>query len=374
MSNKIIDLYSGCGGFSLGADMAGFETSVAIDIDSDLLSGFARNFPETRAIRADVSKLNEKFWDDLGLQDRPAGVIGGPPCQGFSRMGKREKRDPRNALIGAFFDQVDILRPKFFVLENVEGLLDAGCRKVLDRELGRVKSDYAVLQPMLIDSAAYGAATKRRRVIVVGYDPKEVNCIAEDDFKAPARKRKATVSDAIRDLPSPRASVTIDNGFSWASYPESREISRYAKKMRKLPTKKIGWKIAKDALSNGRVTGVQGTAHNSSVIRRFDETQPGTVESISRYPRLSWGGLCPTLRAGTGKDRGSYQSMRPIHPEEPRVITVREAARLQGFPDWFVFHPTKWHSFRMIGNSVSPIMSHAVLSVIASKLELKLAA
>ncbi|KAA1337570.1 DNA cytosine methyltransferase, partial [Escherichia coli] len=72
----------------------------------------------------------------------------------------------------------------------------------------------------------------------------------------------------------------------------------------------------------------------------------------------------PTLRAGTGADKGSHQAVRPLHPDSGRVITVREAARLQGFPDWFCFHPTKWHSFRMIGNSVSPIVSKAILSKI----------
>jgi DNA (cytosine-5)-methyltransferase 1 len=79
---------------------------------------------------------------------------------------------------------------------------------------------------------------------------------------------------------------------------------------------------------------------------------------------LKWDGQCPTLRAGTGSDRGSFQSVRPIHPDEPRVITVREAARLQGFPDCHFFHKTVWHSFRMIGNSVSPFVSEAVFCAI----------
>ncbi|MNG21187.1 Modification methylase AplI [compost metagenome] len=120
---------------------------------------------------------------------------------------------------------------------------------------------------------------------------------------------------------------------------------------------------------HGEISGVINTKHTQPVIERFSETRPGETELVSRYPRLSWGGHCPTLRAGTGSDKGSFQAMRPIHPSEPRVITVREAARLQGFPDWFLFHPTIWHSFRMIGNSVSPLMSHHLMSIIAEKLE-----
>jgi len=92
------------------------------------------------------------------------------------------------------------------------------------------------------------------------------------------------------------------------------------------------------------------------------------MDKISKFPRLRWDGLCPTLRAGTDKHKGSYQAVRPIHPDEDRVITPREAARLQGFPDWFQFSPTKWHSFRQIGNSVSPFVGEAVLDVIRCKL------
>jgi len=92
------------------------------------------------------------------------------------------------------------------------------------------------------------------------------------------------------------------------------------------------------------------------------------MDKVSKFPRLSWDGLCPTLRAGTDSSRGSYQAVRPIHPDKNRVITPREAARLQGFPDWFQFSPTKWHSFRQIGNSVSPFVAEAVLDVIRCKL------
>ncbi|HFX4291534.1 TPA: DNA cytosine methyltransferase, partial [Escherichia coli] len=100
------------------------------------------------------------------------------------------------------------------------------------------------------------------------------------------------------------------------------------------------------------------------VKARYSSILPGMVDPVSKSKCLLWDGLCPTLRAGTGSDKGSHQAVRPLHPEEGRVITVREAARLQGFPDWFVFHHTKWHSFRMIGNSVSPLMSKHIMGEI----------
>ena len=117
-----------------------------------------------------------------------------------------------------------------------------------------------------------------------------------------------------------------------------------------------------------RVSGCIGTKHTTVVTERFSALAEGTIDGPSRAVRLDRKGLCPTLRAGTGPERGSFQALRPIDPTEPRVITPREAARLQGFPDWFVFDPTKWHSFRQIGNSVSPVLAEAVLKVIGQRM------
>lgn len=129
-------------------------------------------------------------------------------------------------------------------------------------------------------------------------------------------------------------------------------------------------------LEEGYISGFMNTVHSDSVKKRYEEVEPGKMDYVSKSVKLKWNGQAPTLRAGTGSDKGSYQAVRPLHPDHGRVITVREAARLQGFPDWFVFHPTKWHSFRMIGNSVSPHLSHKILSLIKSKLgkNLKVAA
>jgi DNA (cytosine-5)-methyltransferase 1 len=118
----------------------------------------------------------------------------------------------------------------------------------------------------------------------------------------------------------------------------------------------------------GSVSGCLGTRHTPKVAARYDRLKPGQKDQISKAVRLKPDGLCPTLRAGTGADKGSYQAVRPIHPTAARVITPREAARLQGFPDWFQFAPSKWHSFRQIGNSVSPFVGEAVLAVIFSKI------
>jgi DNA (cytosine-5)-methyltransferase 1 len=121
---------------------------------------------------------------------------------------------------------------------------------------------------------------------------------------------------------------------------------------------------------DNHVTNSMLTLHEPRVVRRFASTLQGMVEQKSRFHRLHPNGLCSTLRAGTGSERGAYTSPRPIHPNKARVITVREAARLHSFPDWFRFHRTKWHGFRQVGNSVPPLLGRAIAKSILMALGL----
>lgn len=364
----LIDLFSGCGGFSLGAELAGFRSLVAVDIEPTLQVGFKRNFPRTKAIHADVAQIRKEDWSELIGRTRPDGIIGGPPCQGFSRIGKRSMEDPRNSLVDHFYRHVEELSPKFFIMENVEGLLDESSRPVLEQAIERVCGRYRIVGPLVVNAADYGAATNRKRVIVVGYDPHECDPVSSEYLLSPDG-RSADVWDAIADLPSPIKQTKNSDDFGWARYPNCPiELSAYAAALRAPPPVGLGWEYAVEQLQKGIVSGLFETVHSDKVASRYSQTPCGTADKISKSYKLAWDGLCPTLRAGTGPERGAFQAVRPLHPEQGRVITVREAARMQGFPDWFVFHPTKWHSFRMIGNSVSPALSFGLLSRIYEKL------
>lgn len=368
-----VDLFSGCGGFGLGAELAGFENIASIDIDPNLQYSYKLNFPNAKVHLADVSTLSSAFWDKAIGAVRPDLVIGGPPCQGFSRIGLRKPEDPRNSLITHFFHQILLLQPKLFVMENVEGILDSQNRAILDDALNLVSSSYNVLGPFKINALDCGAATSRKRVLVIGCRSEMSILPIHNRLLAPSA-RPVTVSEAIGDLPSPSIpAMKKENNYDWWGSSNEVPLSKYAKEMRKTAIN-VGAKFSTQMLKAGLISGLMKTTHTESVASRFASTPPGSIELISRYPRLSWDGHCPTLRAGTGSDKGSFQAMRPIHPMEPRVITVREAARLQGFPDWFLFHPTIWHSFRMIGNSVSPIMSKYVLSLLLKAFDLREAA
>ncbi len=371
-----VDLFSGCGGFGLGAELAGYDVIAAVDNEPNLQSAYRLNFPSTRAILADIGELDKSAWGFvLGKGNQRLDLlIGGPPCQGFSRIGLRQKDDPRNSLIGHFFRHVRLLRPRVFVMENVEGLMDTGNSTFLMEALATLPSYYKIVGPVVISAADLGAPTTRKRVIVVGYDRRDVDEIDLNAIHALKSEARISVRDAIADLPEPVIVGKDKQNYGWARYPELGYISDYARQRRVFPDRHIGWQHALTQLSLGNVSGLFETLHSTTVKDRFIETRQGKVEPISRYPKLAWAGQCPTLRAGTGADKGSFQAMRPIHPSLPRVITVREGARLQGFPDWFVFHPAKWHSFRMIGNSVSPIVSEALLKLLSTKSALRVAA
>lgn len=360
----------------MGAELAGFHSLAAVDIDKDLQSAYNLNFPLTKTINTDLSLLTPASWKSILNGKKIDGIIGGPPCQGFSRIGLRKTDDPRNALLGQYFRQVRELKPKFFLMENVEGLLDEKNKPILDAALNLIPGNYHVVGPLKINALDCGAATSRKRVVIIGIDPSFMDRIYAQEIVSSLIKPPTTVKEAISDIPSPHEDElqSSKKSFNWTHYKSSLGLSDYALRMRAMPPKGLGSQLSLERLIHGEISGIINTKHTQPVIERFSETRPGETEPISRYPRLSWDGYCPTLRAGTGSDKGSFQAMRPIHPSEPRVITVREAARLQGFPDWFLFHPTIWHSFRMIGNSVSPLMSHHLMDIIASKLERRAAA
>lgn len=364
MNDSAIDLFSGCGGLSLGAHLAGLQTAIAIDIDKNLSSSFCRNFPSASLLNSDLLQTDpSSIRKQFGIR-RPMAVIGGPPCQGFSVMGRRQVGDPRNMLLGRFFEYVRYFKPSFFLMENVPGLAAASTASVLEAALDILPGRYKVIGPVVLDAADFGAATSRPRLVVAGYDPEYVDSLSVEDFEAVEVAEPTCVMDAIWDLPKGAASL-VDG--EWGKYRRLKEISAYAKRARKAPSVGLGDRSLKSLFDQGLVSGCQRTLHTPDVVTRFQALSQGERDEISKYPKLDWTRPAHVLRAGTGADKGSYQAARPIHPDEPRVITVREAARIQGFPDWFQFHPTKWHSHRMIGNSVSPIFAEAVLRVLMAR-------
>ena len=370
-SLNVIDLFSGVGGFSLGAARAGFNVRGAVEIDPKIICSHKANFPNTAHLESDVSKLNGlTLRQGLRLNDKNiTGVIGGPPCQGFSFIGNRNKSDARNRLFVEFFRIVSEILPTFFVVENVPGIMQDTYKDLREEAFSFVNAKYNVLPPMKLSANDYGAATKRTRIFFFGCLLGVADSLTVRSFEPPPSIVPVRVKDALYGLPSRIDPNWKKEEQSWRVVPVYKD-SKFAQKLHgHIPPGVGDPKSLRRLARKNEVSGFLGTAHTLGVLQRYAETECGGYDTISRAYRLHPDGLCSTLLAGTGSDRGSHQALRPIHPTEDRAITPREAARLQGFPDWFQFSPTKWHSFRQIGNSVCPILAEHIFSVIAGSLQ-----
>ncbi|MBI5936930.1 MAG: DNA cytosine methyltransferase [Betaproteobacteria bacterium] len=361
-----IDLFAGAGGLSLGFEQAGFDVAAAVEIDPIHCAVHKYNFPNTTVICASVVDLTgDEIRRRAGLENSEVDcVFGGAPCQGFSMIGKRVLDDPRNQLVFHYVRLVRELRPKYCVFENVKGLT-VGKHKQFLAELIKAlsKAGYDVLLPYkVLNAADFGVPQDRQRLFLIGARKGE----AMPEY--PEHIGKTTVIDAIGDLPDADG---FDELLITDSVPAEFETqSAYARKLRGLDAdpEDMGYRREFDLHI---LTASLRTEHTDLSRQRFLETGHGKTEPVSRFHKLNPHGLCNTLRAGTDSARGAFTSPRPIHPFRPRVITVREAARLHSYPDWFRFHITKWHGFRQIGNSVPPLLGRAIAKQIVKALDIE---
>ena len=366
----LVDLFCGVGGLSLGFEQAGFQVALAVDIELINVKAYSRNFPKASVAQLDLQAASG--FDLLELSDLQFGdvdvVVGGPPCQGFSMIGARRVDDPRNKLIFDFLRLSAEIGAPYFVMENVPGLKRGKMGAIFETWKKEAEQfEYSIVDPVWeLNARDFGVPQSRTRCFVVGYRrdypvPKvpqaDIWCGDECQLNL-----KPAVKDAIDDLPDPqkyKRLLSSDRVFA-----EFGEPSVYARYLRGENTDRCDMSDARECESN-TLTCSKRTVHFESSKKRFRKTKPGSTEPISRFQKLDPNGLAPTLRAGTGVEEGSHTAARPIHPRKARCITVREAARLQSFPDWFEFDPTIWHGFRQVGNSVPPNLARAVGKSIA---------
>lgn len=365
----VVDLFAGVGGLSLGAARAGFTVALAVERDIHALAAHRKNFPRVNHLATDIAKLTSvRLLQHAGIKAGELdGLIGGPPCQGFSIIGHRCVADARNNLFRKFFALVAECRPKFFVAENVLGILADQYADIREEALSLVSDEYVLLDPMQFKASDFGAATSRERAFFIGYRSDSVAAITKADFDTKKVRKNVTVARALHGLPPRIFSEWLTEAQGWRSVSSMPKNSFTEHIVNGIPQDIGDSEAIRRFREEHKVSGCLGTRHTPKVAARYARLKPGAKDQISKTVRLKANGLCPTLRAGTDADRGSYQAVRPVHPTAARVITPREAARLQGFPDWFQFAPSKWHSFRQIGNSVSPFVAEAVLNVIRNK-------
>jgi DNA (cytosine-5)-methyltransferase 1 len=377
-----IDLFAGAGGLSLGFEQAGFDIVASVEIDPIHCATHKFNFPNTAIIPRSVMDVTaDEVRRVSGIAGRVVDcVFGGPPCQGFSLIGQRALDDPRNRLVLEFVRLVRELDARTFVFENVKGLTVGRHRAFLEELVGAFHaSGYDVRLPWhVLDAARYGVPQHRERLILMGakrgtkvpdYPLPLTNPADDRRHPIPGLSFGPTCEQAIGDLPdAERFGALIETDFVRTT--AFGDASEYASELRCLSKGAWHYGYARKWDRN-LLTSSARTSHTEISQRRFVQTESGTVEPISRFFKLSPNGLSNTLRAGTDGARGAFTSPRPIHFSRARCVTVREMARIHGFPDWFRFHSTKWHGARQIGNSVPPPLARMIAASVIKSLGVK---
>lgn len=404
---------------SLGFEQAGFDVVAALERDPAHAAAHRFNFPRCEVIEGDaltVSAADVRKAVRAGLMahdraDEPQidVLFGGPPCQGFSVGGRLDPDDLRNLMVRRFVELIEQLRPRAFVLENVpamaSGVLPRCAKPVPEWLCYRLmhRGSYVVPEHRVLNASRYGVPQDRRRLLIVGVLRGETVPELPAQRVAPQLKRPGmrpkpgelghpktpnglatgpTVQEAIGDLPELHPGPYDDDRVDdlpellerdWARLPDERlsversTRSAYASWLAGDEPDETDFSV-KRKFDATVLTSSLRTVHTQATLDRFDATKAGDFEETSRFYRLHPRGLSGTLRAGTAPENGSFSAPRPIHPSVPRVITVREAARLSGFPDWFRFTAAKWHGFRQVGNAVPPPLAHAVACAIRDAL------
>lgn len=346
MKPKVIDLFAGVGGLSLGFENSGFDVVLANEYDPSIAASYEENHKGTKMICGDITSLDlqKTFSDYAGKVDV---IIGGPPCQGFSQKGQRKTiHDERNFLFKYYVKVVELVQPSYFVMENVPNLLTAegGCFRKEIEEL--FNSMGYQLKMGVLNASDYGVPQNRRRAVIIGKRGGEA-----PDLPLP-KNTGVTIWDAISDL----AYLNSGEGEETQSY-RNEPQSEYQKKLR-----------AGSTILHNHVA----TKHSPVALERLAMIPPNAGKEVLPEEHLTksiYSGTWTRMR----KDEISVtittrfdtpSSGKFTHPFLDRAITVREAARIQSFPDSFRFIGNKGSQMKQVGNAVPPLLAGAIAEVI----------
>ncbi len=339
----VIDLFSGCGGLSYGLEQAGFDIALGVDNWSAALKTFAYNHRNAQTLEADISEIKgSEIKRIIGNREVDL-IVGGPPCQGFSLSGPRSFYDPRNRLYLDFIRLVREIKPSAFIIENVPGLASLFKGQVKDRIIQEFEKIGYTVTAQIVNAADYGVPQNRRRIVFVGLRGGETFKFPNPTHSAANGKKKVTVSEAISDLPL----LKREKGAEELRYIKPPSTN-YQRVMRK-GSKKIFNHLASSH-----------TKQTSEIIALVPEggnykNLPEHLKTVRNF-HVAWTRLhsqepSPTIDTG---------HRHHFHPSENRVPTVREAARLQSFPDTFRFIGPKTLQYKQVGNAVPPLLAAAI--------------
>ena len=385
MSKNFIDLFCGAGGLSLGFERAGFKCVGAIDISKACINTHKLNFPDCVSINTDISKINPReFSKEIGNKKIDL-VIGGPPCPTFSTIGHAKIKsikgknnlnftlfdDDRNFLFKNYFSYIEHFKPNFFIMENVPNFITKYQGSIFNQTKAKIeKLGYKILNEdnLVFNAADYGVPQTRKRMIIIGTKIKNFNFklpkidFFSDDNLFSKKNKYRTVKDAIEDLPKITDNWRIDE----CDYSIFKNLNSFQKLMRKKTNGMVKNNICR--MTNDRAKKVfkemkQGSKY-MDLPKKIRNILPFREDIFAdRLKRLvnskpSW-----TVIAHIGMDGYMY-----IHPTETRTLSVREAARLQSFPDDFVFLGTQMETYHQVGNAVPVLLSEAIARSLVYKI------
>lgn len=334
---NIIDLFSGAGGLSYGFEQAGFNVLLGVDNDSKALETFQKNHKNSQTLCGDIT--NVSYEEDIKplIGDKKIDlIVGGPPCQGMSLSGPRKFDDPRNKLYLSYIRLVKEIQPTAFVIENVIGIISLFKGKIKDSIIEEFsKMGYRVQYKILLASD-YGVPQNRKRVIFIG--------TRKDGFEYPEPLGTIVTTEmALSDLP------TLENelGQEEMAYISASE-NDYQKQMRKHSSKVLNHIAAKHS---EKVTNTIVLVPDGGNYKNLPEELRNTRNFNVAWTRFASWKPAPTIDTG---------HRHHFHYKYNRVPTVRESARLQSFPDNFIFYGSKTQQFRQVGNAVPPLMAQQI--------------
>jgi len=376
-----IDLFCGCGGFSLGMERAGFAILGAIDFSAEAIRVFEKNFPKVpHVLEKDLTKFGPAEMAALIDRNEVDVIVGGPPCQGFSTVrqrdgannGPRLVEDKRRHLYETFLNYVEYFHPKVFVMENVLGIRSAEGGKYFTKVQKEARAMGYRVHSQIEKAWELGVPQKRQRQLIVGTRLDLPEYFRAELTRVPHAVDKPTLGEAIGDLPVVRAGG-------------GAEVADYDLDRRKSYIEKYGRRYLYETLEVSRaakLTAHRARPHSARDLRDFDRLHEGEHCAAAmkrgetfefpydkdsfkdRYTRQHRDELCSTIVAHLSKDGLMF-----IHPTQNRSLTPREAARIQSFPDWFEFPVARTHQFRVIGNAVPPLVAEAVGGAVKFYLE-----
>lgn len=333
---NVLDLFCGCGGLSYGFRSAGYNVVVGVDNDEQALATFQLNHEGTKTICADITTIHKADIDKLTGNQKIDVIIGGPPCQGMSLSGPRRFDDPRNKLYLSYIRLVEEIKPRAFVIENVPGLLSLFNGQIKTNIVKRLTNLGYHVNYDIMCAADYGVPQMRRRVVFVGLKGR--------NFEFPVGgQTQITCSMALDDLPPLEDSLGSE--IQQYSKPCTCE---YQKLMRK-NSQSVKNHVA--AAHSERVKRIIALVPDGGNYKDLPEIYRESRNFHVAWTRFNSQKPAPTIDTG---------HRHHFHYRYNRVPTVRECARLQSFPDDFVFLGNKTQQFRQVGNAVPPLMAQAI--------------